>query len=99
PQIAQLSKRPQEKPIVPVHHLHCVFNGVLFAYARVLEGSIGAESVNLQVIAPIDATERSSSSAKQSPRDEEREDGRRSRITSRAMARSSIFKILRALRG
>ena len=48
---------------------------------QVLIGDIGAE----------DATERSISFAKQSRRDEEREDGRRSRVEDRAIAREAIF--------
>ena len=39
-QIAQLPKRPQEQAVVPIHHLHRVFNGILLAYAQVLEASI-----------------------------------------------------------
>jgi hypothetical protein len=31
PKIAQLPKRPQEQPIVPIHHLHCMLNGILLA--------------------------------------------------------------------
>jgi len=72
----------------------------------VRQASIGAELVSLQVVAPIDATKRSTSSAKQSRRDEEREDGRKSRIEDRLTRNGaifelqvSIFKLLRALRG
>ena len=55
------------------------------------DGSIGAESASLQVIAPIDATERSISPAKQSRRDEEREDGRRSRVEDCLTRNGAIF--------
>jgi hypothetical protein len=51
-QIPQLPKGAQEKPIVPIHHLHCMFNGVLFAHARMLESSIGAEMASSQAVAP-----------------------------------------------
>jgi hypothetical protein len=40
----------------PFHHLYRVFNGVLFAHARVLESLIGAEWVNLQVFAILNRT-------------------------------------------
>jgi hypothetical protein len=40
----------------PFHHLYRVFNGVLFARARVLESLIGAEWVSLQVFALLNRT-------------------------------------------
>jgi len=62
----------------------------------VRQASIGAESVRLQVIAPIDVTERSISSAKQSRRDEERAIVREAILDLQTSSRSSWLSFHRS---